>query len=300
MWEDTNLNSTHTDTVLDGSCRKAFSMLEVMFVIIILGIVSSIGAEVIARVYESYIIQRAQHRAAVKTELAALQIANRLSAVIPGTQKRIRVSDSGYESLESSFTGSGDDYKGLKWVGSDMDSFSTAATPGWSGLCDVNASVALKPTLDILTPGSNLDLAASVMTNLGADFSVFLPSLYFPYDDNAYVIGGYDSAASTLRFVSVGGSPIPTLIQEHYKLAWTSYALVVEDNSEGGKDLNLYHNFRPTPDEAYTNGTRSLLLHNVSTFRLKGAGSTLRFKVCKHERISKDVNITVCKEKAVF
>jgi len=57
--------------------RRGFSMLELIFVIVILGIVSSIGAEIIANVYESYIVQRAQHRASIKTELAAIQIANR-------------------------------------------------------------------------------------------------------------------------------------------------------------------------------------------------------------------------------
>ncbi|MCW8821398.1 MAG: prepilin-type N-terminal cleavage/methylation domain-containing protein, partial [Sulfurovum sp.] len=62
--------------------RTAFSMLELIFVIIILGIVSSIGAEIIAQVYESYIVQRATHRSSIKTELAATQIANRLTYAV--------------------------------------------------------------------------------------------------------------------------------------------------------------------------------------------------------------------------
>ena len=65
--------------------RHAFSMIELIFVIIILGIISSIGAEIIASVYEQYIIQRAQHRASLKTELAATQIANRLAYAMPST-----------------------------------------------------------------------------------------------------------------------------------------------------------------------------------------------------------------------
>ena len=65
-------------------------MLELIFVIVILGIVSSIGAEIIAKIYGQYIIQRAQHRASIKTELAATQIANRLRYAIPGTVYRIK------------------------------------------------------------------------------------------------------------------------------------------------------------------------------------------------------------------
>lgn len=60
-------------------------MLELIFVIIILGIVSSIGSQIIVQVYESYIVQRAQYRATMKTELALTQIANRLRYAIPGT-----------------------------------------------------------------------------------------------------------------------------------------------------------------------------------------------------------------------
>ncbi len=48
------------------SFRSAFSMLELIFVIVILGIVSSIGAELIAKVYENYIVQRALHRSSLK------------------------------------------------------------------------------------------------------------------------------------------------------------------------------------------------------------------------------------------
>ena len=68
--------------------RHAFTMLELVFVIVILGIVSSIGAEVIAKTYEAYINQRALYRAGLKTELAATQLANRLAYAIPGSVVR--------------------------------------------------------------------------------------------------------------------------------------------------------------------------------------------------------------------
>lgn len=273
----------------------AFSMIELMFVIIILGIVSSIGAELIATVYQGYIVQRAQHRASIKTELAALQIANRLTAAIPSTLYRIKESDGSYESIETSFTGSGEQYHGLQWVGSDMDSFSTASTPGWSGFCDTNTSGS--PT--IITPGSDLNITENVIVNLGANFASFLPAIYFPYDRNPYEIGAYDTDLNTLTLINTS-VPLPTQIYEQYKLAWTSYALVVEANAEGGDDLYLYYNFRPFPQQPYTNESKTLLLHNISTFKFKGAGRTLRFKICKEERIAEDLNVTSCKEKAVF
>lgn len=266
----------------------AFTMLELIFVIVILGIVASIGSEIIVKVYESYIVQRAQHRATLKTELAATQIANRLISAIPGTVYRIRTTNA-YEPIDSNFPGSvdGDDYKGIQWVGSDTDSFTTS-TPGWSGFCDINASTTISPIIS--TPGSNLDTTTTVITELaGGTFPSFNPTVYFPYDSTAYPVT--TPSGNTLTFTGT----IPIHIVEHYKLAWTSYALVVENG-----DLYLYYNFSPTPATLYTAGTKSLLMKNISTFKFKAAGRTVRFKVCKEERITEDVNITACKEKAVF
>ena len=259
----------------------AFSMLELVFVIVILGIVASIGSELIVKVYESYIVQRAEHRATLKTELAATQIANRLASAIPGTAYRITIDDD-YEPVNTTFpAGEGDNYKGLQWVGSDTDSFRATDKPGWSGFCDIDNSNATS----ISTPGSNLDFAEDIIGNLGG--TINNAALYFPYDNTAHNI-------------STGSGEIITLdnnathIVEHYKLAWSSYALIVEDG-----DLWLYYNFAPTPATP-VGSTRSLLMKNVSTFKFKGAGRTIRFKICKQERISEDVNITACKEKAVF
>ena len=66
-----------------------------------------------------------------------------------------------------------------------------------------------------------------------------------------------------------------------------------------GGDLYLHYNFTPIRGVNVGN-TRSLLMENISTFKFKGAGRTIRFKVCKQEPISEDINITACKEKAVF
>jgi prepilin-type N-terminal cleavage/methylation domain-containing protein len=267
----------------------AFSMLELVFVIVILGIVASIGSEMIVKVYESYIVQRAEHRATLKTELAATQIANRLASAIPGTVYRIRTNDT-YESIESDFVGgaTGDDYKGLQWVSRDTDSFSAAATPGWSGFCDIIASA----QTSLSTPGSNLVLTNDIIDNLSDDNKDIGDAvIYFPEDTTAHNIADGIGGLITLDSNA-------SRIVEHYKLAWSSYALMV-DPADG--HLYLYYNFSPTPAEPIGNDTpRSLLMENVSTFKFKGAGRTIRFKVCKQEPISADVNITACKEKAVF
>lgn len=269
--------------------RSAFSLLELIFVIVILGIVSSLGAEIIANVYESYVLQRAQHRASLKTELVATEIANRLRYAIPGTVIR-RVGKTGTpEELSEVMASSPDAYTVLQWVAYDGDSFeaiSSAADlkPGWSGFCDVNTST----TNSISTPGSKLGLADTIIGNLSGGKGIADANLYFPYDSTAYDVSGrIGDETITL------GTNAPRII-EHYKLSWSSYALVVE-----GGDLYLYYNFTPSPAAAI-GGSSQLLLKNVTNFKFQGAGRTTRFKICKEENIGENFDITSCKEKAVF
>jgi len=265
--------------------KPAFTLLEVIFVIVILGIVASIGSELIAKVYGQYIVQRAQYRASIKTELAATQIANRLASAIPGTVYRIK-NNGNYEPIESNLTASGDAYFALQWVSSDSESFNAGITPGWSGFCDINSS----STSIIKTPGSNLSLMNTIRNNLGKPTNF---ALYFPYDPTPY----FGSGTSDTITLDNNASHIV----EHYKIARTSYALVAEDNGAGSKDLYLYYNFSPSPI-ATIGTTKSLIMKNISTFKFKGAGRTIRFKICKQEQISENLNenITACKEKAVF
>ena len=279
-----------------ASNRNAFTLLELIFVIVILGIVSSIGAEIIANVYQSYILQRAQHRASLKTELAATQIANRLRYAIPGTIIR-RVTKTGTpEKLHETMASGSDEYNVLQWVAYDGDGFeaidptsSTGRLPGWSGFCDISAS----SKSVISTPGSRLDFANTIIQNLSKVTSgsstktIGNAALYFPDDPTEHNISSVSGENITLDTNT-------SRVVEHYKLAWSSYALVVENG-----DLYLYYNFIPSPAAAI-GSTKSLLLKNISTFKFKGTGRTIRFKICKQENIGEDFNITSCKEKAVF
>lgn len=273
----------------------AFSMLELIFVIVILGIVASLSSEIIAKIYEGYILQRAQHKATHKTELAALQIANRLASVIPNTaiRKVTRDATDWEELSEAMVLDVNGSYDVLQWVGSDTESFNTYESNatnqrvGWSGLCDIARS----SQSSIVTPGSNLSLVNTIRTNLDSPSNF---AIYFPYDTTAYFGSGTNNVINLDNNASH--------IVEHYKMARTSYALVTEDNTNGGSDLFLYYNFPPILANAINvaNVRKSLILKNISTFKFQGAGRTIRFKICKEEQIGENFNVTACKEKAVF
>jgi len=277
--------------------RSGFSMIELIFVIIILGIISSIGAEIIANVYEGYIIQRAQHRASIKTELAAIQIANRLAYAIPGTVvRKSTLADATATDINE--PGAANDII-LQWVGSDADSFkainNTAANtrrrPGWNGFCDVNDS-ALGGN-SISTPGSNLNLASNIITNLGGAIGT---AAIFYEANNTLQRRGVSAAGTAGETITLDGAV--NTISEHYKLAWTSYAL----EAQAGGDLVLHYNFNPQRGVAVANASSQILLRNVSTFEFRGDGRTIRFKICTREDLGDglDVGIAICKEKAVF
>ncbi|MDQ7047953.1 MAG: prepilin-type N-terminal cleavage/methylation domain-containing protein [Sulfurovum sp.] len=270
-----------------NTLRAAFSMVELVFVIVILGIVSSIGSEVIAKVYEGYIVQRGQYRASIKTELALNQIANRLRYAIPGTVGFRPNKGATFELITE--TNSAND-KVLQWVAYDGDSFeskdSTSGKPGWSGFCDLNAS----SSTTINTPGSDLGLASSIIGNLGG--SIANARIYFPYD-TSYGVSTGSAETITLDTALSSGE----FLYERYKLAWTSYALEVDAIG----DLYLHYNFAPIVGQTIA-GSSSLLLKNVTNFRFKGSEGSLRIKICKEEKIGSGLTDTVqsCKERVIF
>jgi len=271
------------------SMRSALTMVELVFVIVILGIVSSIAADIIAQTYQSYIMQRAQYRSTTKTELALTQIANRLRYAIPTTVGfRATTADAFHFITENN---SGND-KVLQWVGYDGDSFeahetTTNRNPGWSGFCDVDAYTG---NTNFPTPGSNIDFAADIIENLGGDIDD--AKIIFP-DNTAYGISGGADESITLDNAIPSGSRI----YERYKLAWTSYALSVEDG-----DLYLYYNFMPDVGAPIEGASKVLLLKKVTNFRFKGSEGSLRVKICKEEQIGMNEEATVhaCKEKVIF
>ena len=293
-------------------------MLELVFVIIILGIVSSIGAEIIASVYESYIIQRATHRSSIKTELAATQIANRLTYAVPGTViGRISDANSGYRAIDDLDL---ETYKVMQWMGYDADSFGahTAASrrPGWSGLSDIDAS----NVTSISTPGSQLDLSTTIIDNLSngtrdlSDAALFFASTYNPtnisYTDINNSSGLSNVASGTGETITLDAATGTRNISELYKLSWSSYAVVpvqrngavCTDPATQVCDLHLRYNFQPWNGIRYNDNATSnrVLLRNVTVFRFTGTGNTVRFKICQRENIGDDYNITTCKEKAVI
>jgi prepilin-type N-terminal cleavage/methylation domain-containing protein len=304
--------------------KPAFTMLELIFVIVILGIVASIGAQVIAKTYEAYINQRALYKASIKTELVAIQIANRLSYAIPGSITR---RDNALRLLDISIPETpANPLPVLQWIGYDRDGFTTTdanSLPGWSGFVDLTSSVRPvvgSPNIILSTPGSAPALSDAIIRSLSAGAAgiatLNTSALYFQNSiihdgagaytmvgvNNVYAINGF--APNQLTIAAPPLSPI----QEQYKLAWTSYAIVPSVlQANGTFNLELRYNFQPWRGENFVNGpfNTSVLLRNVSVFRFTGSVNSVRFKLCVQEQTGVTaaaipVMTSICKEKVVI
>ena len=307
-----------------STSRPAFSMLELIFVIVILGIVSSIGSELIAKVYSNYIVQRGAHKSSSKTSIASTQIANRISYAIPNTIIAIHPTTGAKRAIES-LTLSDENNTILQWTGSDHDSFNAG---GWNGFADVNDTVNTTET-SISTPGSELALANLIIGNITGG-SLATSAIFFPRTYNTHQIGygdadtivnstanditgltaisGFDDASHTLTVPDLRTDT--KTIREHYKISSSAYAIVPYKKdgttictvTDFPCDLVLKYNFQPWQGENFdhNNASSKVLIRNISAFRFTGSSNTIRFKICQEENIGGDYNITTCKEKAVI
>ena len=294
--------------------NSAFTMIELLFVIVILGIVSSITSSIIARLYEGYITQRAMHITSIKTELAATQIANHLSFRIHGLT--IGRKDGANFLPITQIDATKTDYSILEWIEYDHDTFGAIENtadrlPVWSGFCDVDNSS--HTTLN--TPASNLSYLNTILGYFGnsiSDMNVVFQGLEFSstllYSSFCTGYKGSNSQCAIPVSGIVGDTTIsinpasPTYVTEQYKLIRSAYAIVPTNHHGKLYDLELRYNFQPWKSIHYDNANtqKSLLIKDVSTFKFSNVGGTLRFKICAQENIGLDYNISVCKEKAIL
>jgi len=308
---------------LSTKIRPAFTMLEIIFVIVILGIVASIGSQIIAQVYESYILQKAISNSSGKINLAATQLVNRLESSIPGTVIA-RKDDNNFEAIEDNIN---KNWNILEWIGSDNDGFTYVGSannrrPAWSGYCDVANSS--KDSLS--TPGSRLTKLDAIISNLSgsrlSDAAVIFPAN--KGDNLAHNVGFSETSAGSVVNIhpissNVGDTNLTLVtkvtrtIKEHYKLTWTAYAVVPRALTAAIKkarglpkndtiyDLELYYDYQPWNGEKYNDGKNQILIRNISVFKFTGSGNTIHFKICQRESVG-DKNLTInnCKEKVIM
>lgn len=256
--------------------RKGFTLIEMIFVIVIFGILSKFGVELLYKIYENYVSSNVQNRLQGQTELAIEQIANRLVYRIKDTT----IARDGSDNIVTIGKIGTVNATAIEWIGMDIDGWRAGSAPTWSGLIDLNNAATTSTSL--VSPGSTGAGAGAIFfigSNVNSDTSTSWANLMHPVT----------ATGNTLT-----GSFTGQDVYEYYQFAKSAYRISLE-----GQELVLYHTY--TPWNSTARGTRSLIMENVKTFMFGYSGDTLLIKLCVTDNDSMGTGeYSICKEKVVF
>ncbi|AFL68213.1 type II secretion system protein [Sulfurospirillum barnesii] len=296
--------------------KKAFTMIELVMVIVILGIVASIGSDIVLSLYNNYLRSRTINTLESKTEIVLEQIAKRLQYRIKDSTIA-RKADGSYRAL----AGSDSTYSIIEWISYSNESL-LSNPPGWSGFIDLNDGNTTRPNLK--THDSNLSFASETMSALtDGDINLTVEgkeaALIFRTPYNAENFGWGNGNVNTLGVATlrvtknntdddiliINATDVPNDIYEHYVLAHSAYAIVPEGNITGTDfNLTLHYNYQPwiAARNNYALGSTATLAEHVSLFQFKQDDTLIRLKLCIHDNNETGTGdrIAICKEKVVY
>ncbi len=298
-------------------------MIELIFVIVIMGIIGKFGVEFLAQAYKSFIFSKVNHELQSTSEQAVEIIAKRL-------ESRIRSSVIARTATTSTpipiASASGNSYTVLEWIATDDDGFRGTTKPLWSGIIDVdnhdaNSSILVSPETNTSATSALISVLSDGDSNISTSAIYFVGSnsntiTDYGWDGNITRINSQKGAihpitsnATLDQFVSSTGSDFSGVdVYEYYKLAWTAYAIVYEAGTNGKGTLRLYWDYQPWLDsdgngvsDQYDTAPHvksAILMENVSTFQFMSIGSIMKIQVCTKSDLVEEYSL--CKEKTIF
>ncbi len=303
--------------------RLAFTMIELIFVIVVMGIIGKFGVEFLAQAYNNFIYSSVNNTLQAQSEAAVEAVASRLQFRIKNSVIGRRLNFN-FVGLSSVPPGQGNQFPILEWVGSDIDGFRGNNTPLWSGIIDINPSLLLgaNTLISPQTNTGNVNALINILSN--GNTGINDAAIYFigsanniqtGYGWNGIALANQNAAMHPINsggaideFVSgiVGVDFSGVDVYEYYQLAWTAYAVGISNYNAGTNTgtLMLYYDYQPWNGDTYLNkadgtATKSeILMENVSTFQFKAVGSVIKIQVCVNSEVMEDYSL--CKEKTIF
>ena len=308
--------------------RSAFTLLEMVFVIIIMGFLAKFGVEFLAQAYRSYIYTHENSKLSNSSSMAVELIATRLQYRIKDSVI-IRNADnfSDFKTLEGETETSG--YNVLEWIGYDRIGFmgnTTNNTLAWSGILDKEYSHQIPTPPDLYSPKTNTTAINNFIQNLSEnaldinDSAIYIMSSEsdvksdYGWDGSAindqnHTIHPIKSDTNISKFVSANSDDFKMLNMNlddaRYKLIWSAYAIVYTPGSNYDGNLTLYYNYQPWNGEKYSDGNSSILMEHVSAFRKRQSFNVIKIQVCTKSDLVKNSDTdekqySVCKERTVY
>ncbi|MBS5810810.1 prepilin-type N-terminal cleavage/methylation domain-containing protein [Campylobacter concisus] len=310
--------------------KRAFTLLELVVVIVVLGIIAMMSFNAIMNIYSNYFQTRTVNELETQTEIALEQISKRLEHRIKPSVIA-RKTDGAFLALNDSGVNLNAEYEILEFIPYAYEIFNDVPSGNkagrYSGYADLAKS---SPATGLISPGSNFstevvetikDLTCREDTNAtcvdfknkdGGVVAIFSDVYYnvqssFGYSNGTVPVsldiakvGVKSTDGNTLEISGFGGKQI----SEQYHLAYTANAIVPEqsadpkDAANGVFDLNLYYDYRPWMGEKYKpNGEKAILAKNVTRFVFTEKNGVIVLKLCMR---AKNSEITICKSKAVY
>ena len=315
--------------------KRAFTLLELVVVIVVLGIIAMMSFNAIMNIYSNYFQTRTVNELETQTEIALEQISKRLEHRIKPSVIA-RKTDGAFLALNDSGVNLDAKYEILEFIPYAYEIFNDVPSGSnkagrYSGYADLAKS---SPATGLISPGSNFstevvetikDLTCREDANAtcvdftkkdGGVVAIFSDVYYnvqssFGYSNGTVPVsldiakvgvkGGQSGLnGNTLEISGFDGKQI----SEQYHLAYTANAIVPEqsadpkDTANGVFDLNLYYDYRPWMGEKYKqNGEKTTLAKNVTRFVFTEKNGVIVLKLCMR---AKNSEITICKSKAVY
>ena len=306
--------------------KRAFTLLELIIVIVILGIIAMMSFNAIMNIYSNYFQTRTVNELETQTEIALEQISKRLEHRIKPSVIA-RKPSGGFLPLNDSRVNLNSGYEILEFIPYAYEIFNDVPSASnkagrYSGYADLAKS---SPATGLISPGSNFstevvetikDLTCKEDASGCVDFkdknggvvAIFSDVYYdvqnsFGYKDNLNLdiakVGVKSIDGDTLEISGFANKQI----SEQYHLAYTANAIVPEqsadpkDTANGVFDLNLYYDYRPWMGQGYKNGEKATLAKNVTRFVFIEKNGVIVLKLCMK---AKNSEITICKSKAVY
>ncbi len=307
--------------------KKSFTMIELIFVIVVLAIIAGGTFEFILRVYQTYSRAKTVDLLQTEIDLALTQIANRLS---------YRIKDSVIYGGSEQYLHDDVQEDILEWISYDNEGLmgmwnGSAVVPAWSGFID--RTLATDNTIKSL--GSNLNFANQIVQSLSnnrVSLTNDRVALIIPNSDGFIRYGWYGSDEGNNSFIvhcSDGScadgeddftysSTDPEYDEtkfldvvnntetggtDRYYLAWSAYSLV---RNTANNELRLYYNYQPWAGDDYNDGSNSLLLENVNLFQFWQGGNVIWIRICMDSNNSDTLSLEssstygFCKERAIY
>ncbi|MRI82862.1 MAG: hypothetical protein C6I00_00385 [Nitratiruptor sp.] len=309
--------------------KRAFTLLEIILVLVLIGILGAIGSELLFQFYEQYLLSQALSHSTTQLEVTLNIMERTLENKIPFTCiKRKDTDGSDFDDITTLQDPTGG-YKVLECIlyaqearRGIYDAGKQMMLPGWSGLLDLYHAKTSKSDKTLYTPGSNLDKANEIIkalshnqasleagkANVGlifnlppADVDIIEAMGWKLYqdpsnDENLRVYKVYAQDGQTLKVTN----DFPDTAYDLYSLAYTAIAFVPEKQSDGSYKLYLYTNYRPWEAQTYKDGEKYLLAEHISNFYFKQKDVPILIKLCTYSKKSGSFDVITCSERTIW